>query len=512
LNELSLFFRWFYLEASARIFAGNPLVGVGPAGYQTAYARAKNPLSPEEVVSPHSIAADFACTLGIAGLAWLALIAWWVHRSGPGLLASPGDPPRAADPGPVTRPRIYAMAAVVAGATILPQVLAPGGTLAISIAATLSNADPVPFSALAAGLGAEAALAGLWIIAAIAIGRCVRAAPGAGAAGAVVLWIHAQIEMTPVQPGSAPLFAILLAALVSPTKPRALPGRIRRELTAIAPWVAVAAVLNSTDRMQLRDLWLVRAMRATEPAASLIRDYRDIERASLAPRDRQRRLEELDARMAEYVRTASPFARLMTFEDRLVAVRGLALSEGLPDLWQAALAAENGDPVTNALYVRRLLQAHVDDPALGGRATPRYGLLFPFVRSALKQRPGDAAMWMLYGDALDLARAQGLPPPEPRDSEAPDPTPAGAWHQAHELDPHSPAPVDRLLDEALRSGDPAEAGRWADVRLELDENARLDRTRRLSDRERAWLVGIAGGRDMGPRPGVRSAGSPPPGS
>jgi hypothetical protein len=68
LSELSIWFRSMYLEAAVRIFAGHPWIGVGPAGFKDAYLIAKNPLNPEEVASPHSVIADFACTLGVSGL------------------------------------------------------------------------------------------------------------------------------------------------------------------------------------------------------------------------------------------------------------------------------------------------------------------------------------------------------------------------------------------------------------------------------------------------------------
>ena len=57
-----------------RVFGDHALTGVGPDGFQQAYLFAKNPLSPEEVSSPHSILFDWLSTLGVAGLAWGALL------------------------------------------------------------------------------------------------------------------------------------------------------------------------------------------------------------------------------------------------------------------------------------------------------------------------------------------------------------------------------------------------------------------------------------------------------
>ncbi|MBL0870182.1 MAG: O-antigen ligase family protein [Phycisphaerales bacterium] len=87
-SELSLLFRAFYIEASARIFASHPLLGVGPDGYKDLYTIFKNPLSPEEVASPHSILFDWICCLGLPGV--VLCIAWllWLSRAGRALGAA----------------------------------------------------------------------------------------------------------------------------------------------------------------------------------------------------------------------------------------------------------------------------------------------------------------------------------------------------------------------------------------------------------------------------------------
>lgn len=94
IGELSILFRWFYVQASARIFSAWPLFGVGPDGFQGAYASAKNPLSPEEVNSPHSIVFDYAATLGVFGIAWVCLVlrgAWAAGRGGVTRQSGEGD-------------------------------------------------------------------------------------------------------------------------------------------------------------------------------------------------------------------------------------------------------------------------------------------------------------------------------------------------------------------------------------------------------------------------------------
>lgn len=82
IGELSILFRWFYLQGASRIFAHHPFLGVGPDGFQEAFTLAKPPECPEEVSSPHSILFDHAATLGVFGLAWAGLVLLWAWRVG----------------------------------------------------------------------------------------------------------------------------------------------------------------------------------------------------------------------------------------------------------------------------------------------------------------------------------------------------------------------------------------------------------------------------------------------
>ncbi len=110
IGELSLLFRWFYISAATRIFADQPLLGVGPADFRPAYELAKNPLSPEEVISPHSLPFDWLATLGIGGIAWLAIVVGWSIWLGISLMprrATPSQSPAAPDPSEVTRPLMH---------------------------------------------------------------------------------------------------------------------------------------------------------------------------------------------------------------------------------------------------------------------------------------------------------------------------------------------------------------------------------------------------------------------
>ena len=87
IGELSLLFRWFYMQGATHIFADHWLLGVGPADFKDAYMIAKPATSPEDVSSPHSILLDWVATLGLGGLAWCVLFLVWSSAAGRALAA-----------------------------------------------------------------------------------------------------------------------------------------------------------------------------------------------------------------------------------------------------------------------------------------------------------------------------------------------------------------------------------------------------------------------------------------
>ena len=82
MGDRSLLYRWHYLVGSGRIIAGHPVTGVGPGGFQAAYAVARLPRSPEEVTSAHNMFADWLSDLGLSGAAWVGLVGVLVWRAG----------------------------------------------------------------------------------------------------------------------------------------------------------------------------------------------------------------------------------------------------------------------------------------------------------------------------------------------------------------------------------------------------------------------------------------------
>jgi hypothetical protein len=205
LGELSLYFRWFYITAAAKIGLANSLLGTGPEGFKDAFLLFKNPLCPEEVASPHSVLFDWWATMGVAALPWAVLLLAALAVAGRRAV-EPADPPLEQDSQPDSlRP-------LIRSAIVAPVMV----TLA---AVYLNRAALPPGEAIVRGLGLV-----LWAIASgtlvLALLRADQRAVRVGlAAGAFALAAHAQIEVTMSWSASVGLVAALLALAAAPRWP-----------------------------------------------------------------------------------------------------------------------------------------------------------------------------------------------------------------------------------------------------------------------------------------------------
>ncbi|MEM1107251.1 MAG: O-antigen ligase family protein [Planctomycetota bacterium] len=200
-GERSLLFRYQYFSAAARIAADHPLLGSGSRGFADLYPAAKDPLNPETVTSAHSVFVDHVAILGLGGVAWSALILWWLWRAGRGVFAStvsnPSEDRKTAKDSAIKRTEIWtAIAAAVA-------IFAP--TLAVR-QATLD-----PFSSLVW-------LAGIAAFTAVAVLLGSRCGSSAKVSRVVLLLvaalalIHNQVEMAFFQAPSVGLLWVLVGA------------------------------------------------------------------------------------------------------------------------------------------------------------------------------------------------------------------------------------------------------------------------------------------------------------
>ncbi len=190
-GELSLLFRWFYLESAAEIAASNLPAGTGVDGFRAAYAMAKPPIAPETVTTAHNAVADWAAMLGLFGLPLIAVVALSAWRTAPRLASAT---PRMWSPGP-SRVTVLCMALVL-GIPVVASATAES-------AATLIELAVLRIVGLAAAVAVASAV---WRL---------RPGPAAVAAGALVLLAHAQIDMLLFHPGSIPL-ALLVVGLALP--------------------------------------------------------------------------------------------------------------------------------------------------------------------------------------------------------------------------------------------------------------------------------------------------------
>ncbi|MCC6320274.1 MAG: O-antigen ligase family protein [Phycisphaerales bacterium] len=194
IGELSVLFRAFYIEAAVRIFGRAPIAGVGPDGFQQAYLTAKNPLSPEEVSSPHSILFDWLATLGIAGVAWGVLLMVGAALAGRALLretdegwrsneTSHGPESRAtgASHGPEARATNTKAAMLILALATLGAAWAQSPLIPMEVAAV--RVSGLAFGCLVAFLVVNGEWDGVWVRRGLA-------------AGALAVMAHAQIEVT----------------------------------------------------------------------------------------------------------------------------------------------------------------------------------------------------------------------------------------------------------------------------------------------------------------------------
>lgn len=463
MSELSLLFRSQYLGAAAKIFAGRPATGVGPAGFKDAYLLAKSPLSPEEVSSPHNILFEFAATLGTGGLAWGVLWLALIGLAGANLKADADEETGLAERSSDERAReAFRFGAIaLAGATV--------GSAWVE-------------SAIATPLGGFARIAGLLIGLAIAWRVCIaggRALRIALCAGAAAYGVHAMIEVTPVQSGSAPLFAALIGLAAARTwddSERVRRGVLVRAIPGLFVSVLGIVASLSVGRVQRWEWALLAGSERLAPIASLTNGLgassgeKEIAEAAA---ELSRMLGAPVAANREAVRNALLEARrkagAQAYEDLIVAISADPTSQATRQaasnlsLQLGALAREGGTP--DARRLRSALDLAED------------GARLPWHRASSQAWLGTAleGVWGMTRDPAALDRA------------------FGAAVKTSGLDPANPIHAAKAARLAREMGNSVAAAEWAERALRLDENMRLDPLRRFEPKERADLEGMKKG-------------------
>jgi hypothetical protein len=443
LGERSLLFRAQYVEGALRTFAQHPSVGVGPAGFGDAYLLVRPALSPEEVQSAHAAWADWMASLGIGGVAWVVvlgvLVAWCAR-------AACDDGPAAADAATPARPRLVAALAVLAVATIS---IVPDAH-ALDDHALLQRVLAALFAA---------AIAGIVVRAALMPGRAVAAAL---AGAALLLAVHAQVEMTLWWPGAIAWVAALIAVVAGGARPAHEPAASTAEVRRLvlragaAATIAASAALLTTAIPQARA-----AERAVEAAARPLAEF-GLARLGIAPAP-TRAIADDRLRLADAVLSEQAWGDRWLGRPSLRAAARAQLA-----LAVAALRAD-----TNPEDAERIVDA----------------ALAPF--EVLPTCESDAASG---GLVLESILASDAPAARARRDEA---TALQAkWAELQvTFNPRSVRGFARLADARARTGD-ADAARRA---LAADDSYALDPLRQLPADERARLESLSASPSPAPR-------------
>ncbi len=502
IGELSILFRWFYLQAATAIFADHPLWGVGPDGFQSAYLLAKNPLSPEDVSSPHSMFFDYLSMLGAFGLAWISVVVLMAARVGRELVASvaASGETKAQNAGATdSRSGIGSLIVVVVASSLVAfwrETLPTAATMPDAFGLLLLDGltKLVGFGLLWLGLGAA-----LLTVAKSAAGASMTRA-GLLAAGLAVL-VHAQIELTGTDLSAAGWLLIVLGAgaagqggrvgvgrRVEPDDAAPAPSRSphRRmlligtiEVLAIALAVAVATVpvwawQRGLQHAAARAIETTRLVQRFDARAAGTSD----ESSAVLVADLAELLGQPVPMTPEGVGRAVDLLRLRTAADAADALERIARTPSTPSraTARAALRARAAQASLRA----RAQSTKDADAARSAQAA------IDLAAWAAERWPTDSSAFRRWAGALRQA-----------ESLAPDSTGAQPFsdlkplEQAAALAPFSPDLARQLALRFRDAGDRQAAARWASKALELHALQRLDPLAGLSESQVQMLRELA---------------------
>jgi hypothetical protein len=479
LGELSLYFRWFYVQGAARIFAEHPLFGTGPAAFKEAYLTAKPPLSPEEVASPHSLPWDLAATLGIGGvglfIAWCTWV-WMAGRTGQ----------REVERGPVMAPQ-GAMDERTEG-RVIALFAAGAGIFCVFMERTATT----PESAFAKMCG----LIG-WIAASIVINRALR--NGASSIGlcaaAGMLVIHAQIEMTGIWTGASAWFMVLIGlsaarggavngARVSNTAKAGLLAFAGRGWAVIATTASFVVAVIPIAGMMRWESHLVNAAEVILPTTRVRAELDAIARSRVSPAEQDRLIQEA---LALHMKPGdiSPGQPL---EPQIVRATVESWIAGLAELTKASDAMRGEFQTRRAASSLALRIADAMQRAGDTAAIDRYILAALEFAEVEPGGPADRAsayswqatvrMSMISGG---LATDEKLALTEARD----------ALREAVARDPYNFQHAVQLAKICVKLGDGEAATAWAKKALELEQLQRLDPLKRIDETSRREMEALA---------------------
>ena len=469
LSELSLLFRSFYLAAATRIFAANPL-GVGPSGFKDAYVLLKNPLSPEDVASPHSIFFDWLCCLGIFGLPWSALWFRWISRAA---RDTPTELPTEATPNSPTDERSLARLTFI--------------TLAIPalIGAALERAAATP-----EGLAVRFASIFLGTLIAVGLSRALslRSVAAATLATACTLAAHAQIELTPSAPSACAWFLALCATLGPCPQPISATSASPHRLRIFAFRFSLFAFLPPAALLALQAPAVFRWQSSLTQAAAVVEPLPQIKarRDALAagrpalPGDTPAKLYADLEGMLQFKPRSTPNLPAAIDAD-ILEIRRQTLTLARPLLKKAFAAAPTHFETLRALS-RLDLEIHAIATPPGSPFPANAGEQAAVEILAATSNRSTAWSWLAV-----IREAAALRSPSPAASTSA----LQAWSAASAAAPFEPSYAAKAAFAADAAGLPDQAATLATKALTLDANMRLDPLRQLPPADRERLTRLA---------------------
>jgi hypothetical protein len=498
ISELSILFRWFYMQGAAKIFIHNPF-GVGPAGFKDAYMIHKPALSPEDTAFAHSILIDWIVCAGVIGLVLVGVWVGFLMSASRGLLRpAPASSP--SDAGPEESPEERSLAVTLlrqARGLACLMVILPTG-----IAAFLEREAATPESGLTRAAGIAFALACIWGIWRV-IERGSRtqnyedALGPAVAVGAIVAAVHCQIELTGTTQGSGAWCWLALAcgaglcrgAWVSPSLPDALDQNLSPTFKlprwivipiAALPIFILGGVLPMTWSWQYK---LARAYGPADEVREFVQRRSELDQLSGAARDRAGRalLDDLSAATGQTVTSGT-----------LEATLGRVQEQGVAAAKDALVLAASDEPWhfgTLRAASRVLMIEAQGRIARGEKLKPAdLDAAITLLDKRREQFGKTASYWSWLGI---LWEQRATLPFEGKgivsDSLSAQTRATQAYMNAAKFAPFDPLHPVKLSDLYAAMGDTENARGWAIRALELDKNLRLDPLRQLTEAERARL-------------------------
>jgi len=409
INELSLLFRGYYIEAGLNILSKPEwfILGCGPDRVQEFFNAAKPANCPEDVKSLHSIFFDWFVAFGVSGFAWVVLVVamFWSKRT-----AGADAPTRSEAEGWV--PRLVLIVAVGAGFG--------GMLLAATVEAPIFDTYWIATRLL--GVCAFALLAWCSAQAALLVPE-VMLRTTAFALGVLVL-VHAQIETVAWMPGSCVLALAFIAcathlgvgasgASLERAITRRFEIRVSNELAVIG--LGVLAVLSMSFGL-LQDF--SRAARVDQVARAVAAVAEEPEREYDVRMDAARQLSANDFAWSRFELEASVMQALAAAS----VARGLGADAGAPigeremeairlaekNAWRRQLRGPRATALRADVALAIIRRAFTGHEASGSDRWNKFALL-QVVEDGAEAMPRNPRRWIAVGDARRILRDGTLP-------------------------------------------------------------------------------------------------------